>query len=365
MERSRAGAFGLSAVAVVAAVALGGCGNGAPPAAADPTASASPAAPAEQAAPTWPDPALTTVTTPKGVREPVGPVDVVLQPEVEWFAGEEGISLEEAAAELQDQQVFSAWAERAQAAAGDRYSALAWGDPEDDTVPPWVGYTGTELPDGLLALAEELPFPVELRGGAVLSDAERERVLSVGIDAFSADVGDRAFSGGGLDAPTGVLSIDYIPDGARKRADDATAALVVDAMVEALGRRAPLAVEFHSDDRDPETTNPATWFLPAGFVPDPAATSVEVLVDEEGCTTGQGAVDNTAPPQVEVTDAQVRIAVSTYIRKGAQGCPGHPLAPLVVELGQPLGDRTLVDVNGALGGGGTPFGGNEVVPAAG
>lgn len=365
MRRSRARAFWLAAVAAATAVALSGCGNGAPPAAADPTASASPSAPAEQAAPTWPDPALTTATVPKGVREPVEPTSDDNRFEREWLAGEEGISLEEAAVEMQDQMLFSTWAERVQAALGDRYSAIAWGDPDDDSVPPWVGYTGTELPDGLLALAEELPYPVELRGGAVLSDAERERVLSVGIDAFSADVGDRAVSGGGLDAPTGVLSIDYIPDGAKKRADDATAALVVDAMVEALGRSAPLTAEFHSDDRDPETTDPATWFLPAGFVPDPAATSVEVLVNEAGCTTGQGAAGNTAPPQVEVTDAQVRIAVSTYIRKGAQGCPGHPLAPLVVELGQPLGDRTLVDVNGALGGGGTPFGGNEVVPVAG
>lgn len=343
MGRSRAGVFGLAAVSL--AVALSGCGNGAPPATADPTATA---APSELAAPTWPDPALTTVTTPKGVREPVGPVDVVLQPEVERFAGEEGISLEEAAAELQDQQVFSAWAERARAVTGDRYSSLAWGDPNDDTVPPWVGFTGTEVPDGLLALAEELPFSIELRGGAVMSDREREVVQGAGLDAFEADVVPVQGWGGGLDAPTGRFDISYVPDGAAKRADDVTTAAVVAAAQAALGRQAPLAVEFSADDRDPETTEPAVWFLRSGAAPDPSATSVEVLVAEQGCTSGEGAGGNTADPVVEATAIEVRIAVATYIRKGSQSCPSHPLAPVTVELGQPLGDRTLIDVNGTI-----------------
>ena len=92
-------------------------------------------------------------------------------------------------------------------------------------------------------------------------------------------------------------------------------------------------------------TQPATWFLPLGFVLDPAATSVEVLVDEQGCTSGQGAQGNTAEPVVEVTGTEVRIAVATFDRRGAQTCPGHPLAPVVVDLGQPVRDRTLVDVH--------------------
>jgi len=368
VERSRAGAFGLAAVAVAAAVALSGCGNGAPPATADPTASASPSAPAEQAAPTWPDPALTTVTTPKGVREPVEPTSDDNRLEREWLAGEEGISLEEAAVEMQDSTLFSTWAERVQAALGDRCSAIAWGDPDDDSVPPWVGYTGTELPDGLLALAEELPFSVELRGGAVMSDRERETVQSAGLDAFEADVVPVQGWGGGLDAPTGRLEISYVPDGAAKRADDVTAAAVVAAAQAALGRQAPLTVEFSADDRDPQTTEPAVWFLPSGAAPDPSATSVEVLVAEQGCTSGEGAAGNTADPVVEETATEVRIAVSTFIRKGSQNCPSHPLAPVVVQLGQPLGDRTLVDVNGAIDDGFAPpesTWGDIQVPAAG
>lgn len=318
----------------------------------------------------WPVAELTVVTTPKGVRAPLGSLDLEQRPDLAWFVENEGLTVEEAAVESQDQETYMFWSERALALLGHRYSAHAWGDPEDDTEPPWVAFTGDEPPEGLLALAEELPFAIELRGGAVLSDAERERVLAAGIDAFSADVGERAFSSGGLDAPTGAYSIDYIPDGAKKRADDATAAAVVAATVKALGRDAPITVEFHPDDRDPMTTDPATWFLPEGFAPDPAATSVEVLVNEPSCTSGQGAEGNTAPPVVEVTSTEVRIAVSTYIRKGAQGCPGHPLAPLVVDLGQPLGDRTLVDVNGRVDDGPSGSDGSEMwsgvqVPAAG
>ncbi len=95
-------------------------------------------------------------------------------------------------------------------------------------------------------------------------------------------------------------------------------------------------------------TQPATWFLPAGFIIDPAATTVEVLVDEQGCTSGDGAAGNTAEPVVELTATEVRIAVTTFARRSAQTCPGHPLSPVAVELGQPVGDRTLVDVHGAV-----------------
>jgi hypothetical protein len=95
-------------------------------------------------------------------------------------------------------------------------------------------------------------------------------------------------------------------------------------------------------------TEPAPWFLPAGFTLDPAATRVEVLVDEQGCTSGEGAAGNTAEPVVELTATEVRIAVTTFARRGAQACPGHPLAPVAVDLGEAIGARTLVDVHGAV-----------------
>ncbi len=307
------------------------------------------------------------VTTPKGVRAPLGSLDLEQRPELAWYVENGGLTPEEAAVESMDQETYMFWSERAVALVGDRYSARAWGDPDDDSVLPWVAYTGEEPPEGLVALAEELPFSIELRGGAVMTDAERERVLQSGLDAFAADVGATSW-GGGLDAPTGHYAMSYVPDGATKRADDATAAAMIAATVEALGRDAPISAEFVADDRDPKTTEPAVWFLPGEFVPDPAATSITVLVYEQGCTSGQGAEGNTAPPQVEVTPTQVRITVATYIRKGSQFCPNHPTAPLVVDIGQPLGNRELVDVNGHIDDGageGVNLWGDVQVPAAG
>ena len=110
-------------------------------------------------------------------------------------------------------------------------------------------------------------------------------------------------------------------------------------------------------------TEPAPWFLPPGVAIDPAATSVEVLVDEQGCTSGEGAAGNTAEPVVEVTATEVRIAMATFARRGAQTCPGHPLAPVTVDLGQPVGDRTLVDVHGDIDDDVAPRG-DVVVPRA-
>jgi hypothetical protein len=366
VRRSTAGA--VAAAAALTAAVLAGCGGAtqpAPPGGAAPSSSPS-AAPGPTFA--WPDPSLVVVTTPRGERPPVTQDDIDRRPDLAWWVENEGLTYEEAAREAMDQEVFSPFAEQVPQVLGDRYSAIAYGDPEDDSVPPWVAYTGDAPPPAeLVALAEELPYAVELRGGAVMSDAERERVLQAGLDVFTEDVGSPNW-GGGLDAPTGHYEIDYVPDGAKKRADDATAAAMVAATVRALGRDAPITVVFRPDDTDPTTTTPAVWFLPSGSTPDPAATSVEVLVYEQGCTSGQGAAGNTAPPEVEVTSTQVRIAVSTYIRKGNQACPNHPTAPLVVGLGQPLGDRTLVDVHGHIDDGlgeGVNLWGDVQVPAAG
>ncbi len=349
--------MGLSAM-----LALAGCGNAQPPGAGaggEAPTSSSPS----PSAPLWPDPAQTLVTTPKGVRPPAEPVDVVAYPEIGWLAEEQGISLEQAAQESADSQAFGLWSERARALLGAQLSQVGWRDPDVPDGLPYVGYRG-ELPPGLVVLAEELPFAIELRGGAVLTDAEREVFQRAALDAFEADVAPRNW-GGGMDAPTGVLRIDYVAEEARKRADDTTRKLVLAAGLAALGRDAPVTAEFLTDDRDPETTEPATWFLPEGWVADPTATSVEVLVQAQGCTGGQGAVGRLAEPVVEVTPTEVRIATPLHILKGGQTCPGHPLAPLTVDLGQPLGDRTLVDVNGTLDDDITPPGGGVVVPSAG
>ena len=329
----------LLASVVLASAALGASACGQGPEAAPGGAGAAEPSPAPSHP--WPDPALTVVTVPQGTPSPIDEWDTFAASNIAENTGQDYERLLEV---IRHQDEVSVFFEQVRARYPEQFSSTAMASYEGG--PAWVALTG-EVPLDLVPLAEALAIPVELRGGAALTEAEQQAVLQAGLDAFRADVQPGDGWGGGLDAPTARFSIDYAPTGV-KRADDATAAAVVEAARAALGRDVAFTAEFSADDRDPTLTEPAVWFLPTGSTPDPAATSVEVLVDEQGCTSGEGAAGNTAEPVVELTGTEVRIAVSTYIRKGAQACPGHPLAPLVVELGEPLGSRTLVDAHGTI-----------------
>ncbi len=316
------------------AVVVAGCGEARAPGTAAP-------APVEQPAPAWPDPASTVVTTPTGTGTPA----------TEWerevslmIAEQEGQEPERTLELLQHQDDFSLFMEEVRRRFPDQFSTAAYATYEGG--PAWVAFTG-RVPAEAVPLAQALPIAVELRGDALLAEREHDAVTNAATKAFTADVRPAGGWSAGLDSPSARFTFGYVPGGA-KEPDDATTHAIVSAARAALGRDVPFTVEYQPDPRDPGETEPATWFLPAGFVPDPAATSVEVLVDEQGCTSGEGAESNTAEPVVEVTDDEVRIAVSTFVRRGPQTCPGHPLAPLVVDLGQPLGDRALVDVHGSI-----------------
>ncbi|TNM64560.1 hypothetical protein FHN55_13670 [Streptomyces sp. NP160] len=371
MGRSRARAVG-SAVVCAAALGTGlaGCAGAAQPGPAGGGASrSSSSSPSPRATFAWPDPALTIVTTPRGERPPLDLTWATPGSLQDQVAQEEGVSLEEGARIVQDQELMGVFTYDVQERFLEAFSTSHAGD-ETSQGRPWVAFTGT-VPPEVVAMAEQLPFPVELRGGALVSGHRNGVVIDAATTAFAEDLGLAELGlvlGGHFDATTGVVTIDYSTDLLTRRPDAGTEESVIAAAQGALGWEAPLSVHFQADDRDPKTTEPAVWFLPAGFVPDPSATSVTVLVYEQGCTSGQGADGNTAPPEVDVTPTQVRIAVSTYIRKGDQGCPNHPTAPLAVELGEPLGDRQLVDVNGRVDDGvgeGVDLWGDVQVPAAG
>ncbi len=114
-------------------------------------------------------------------------------------------------------------------------------------------------------------------------------------------------------------------------------------------------------------TQEAVWYLPEGYVPDPGSETVNILVYELDCTSGQGAAGNTTEPRVSLTSTTVVIEVRTYLRRGGN-CLGHPLAPVEVSLGEPLGTRELVDGNGTADDDSNPhesiFEGNQIPPAA-
>lgn len=363
VRRSRAGSVGLTAGAALAVgLALAGCG-GTP--LAQPAPDASSASPSSSAytdpGQLWPDAARTVVITPQGQRPPMPPPDEAQLQDLTTYAEQEGVPVEAVVREQEDVTAFHDWvAATIKPILGDRFSEAR---PEMEGGPAWIGFTG-DVPPELVAAAEAFYLPMELRGGALLTATEADRVRSVGTDAFAA-AAPRGFGwSGSLDTPTATFTYGGIPAEQWQGGDEVRAAVVA-AAAKALGRDAPFRVEVELDDRDPKTTEPAFWYLPAGWTADPSATSLEVVVDAPECASGVNPGERMAPPQVEVTDTQVRIAVSTYILKGPQTCPGHGTAPLVVDLGQPLGDRTLVDVNGSLRGDGAGPGGGLLTPPAG
>lgn len=86
------------------------------------------------------------------------------------------------------------------------------------------------------------------------------------------------------------------------------------------------------------------WTLdPAVPVPDGASTELRVLVEERACASGTELGDRLLGPQVVETDDAVRIAVAAIPLEGDQTCQGNPSTPIVITLGQPLGERIVLD----------------------
>jgi len=84
------------------------------------------------------------------------------------------------------------------------------------------------------------------------------------------------------------------------------------------------------------------WFLSSRNELPPESTEVEILVGEVGCASGEGAAGRMLPPRVQTSDQAITIWVETKPR-GDATCPSHPLAPLSVSIGAPLGNRVLRD----------------------
>jgi hypothetical protein len=86
---------------------------------------------------------------------------------------------------------------------------------------------------------------------------------------------------------------------------------------------------------------------PAVWVPDPARpvdsgnTTIAALVTRLGCN---GGITGTVyPPAVEITATEAIVTFTVEPNPGAHTCPSNDQVPFEVDLGQPLGDRALVD----------------------
>ncbi|MFP5309218.1 MAG: hypothetical protein ACLGIR_06520 [Actinomycetes bacterium] len=79
--------------------------------------------------------------------------------------------------------------------------------------------------------------------------------------------------------------------------------------------------------------------------PSPGDTALRLLVMERACASGQAADGRVRVDELTLTDDAVRLRVSVVPEGGDQSCPGNPWTPHEVDLGEPLGDRVVVDAN--------------------
>lgn len=90
-----------------------------------------------------------------------------------------------------------------------------------------------------------------------------------------------------------------------------------------------------------EPGDPATWRTDPDAPPDPRSTSITALVTRLGCASGE-----TGPvlrPGVLREVDRITITFTVEAIHGFQDCQGNPEVRYVVDLGEPLGDRELVD----------------------
>jgi hypothetical protein len=86
----------------------------------------------------------------------------------------------------------------------------------------------------------------------------------------------------------------------------------------------------------------ADVFLPDDDPGDPTRSVLDLLVVETECATGRTA-HGRVETVVETTSDEVRLVVGVRRLDGDQACPGNPPTPVTIELGEPLGDRRIVD----------------------
>lgn len=77
--------------------------------------------------------------------------------------------------------------------------------------------------------------------------------------------------------------------------------------------------------------------------PGPDATTVHVLANERACASAQAMGDRLNEPVVLADESLISITFSVVPLDGDQECPSNPSTAVEVDLGEPLGDRRLVD----------------------
>lgn len=110
-----------------------------------------------------------------------------------------------------------------------------------------------------------------------------------------------------------------------------------------LGEDCPL------EARLPEGLNRVRWELDPAFEVGPESTTLHLLASEWECASGQPMGDRFRAPHVVITGTEVRITMAADPPAGDQNCPSNPQETVEIDLGIPLGDRTVVDGLSVLG----------------
>jgi hypothetical protein len=97
----------------------------------------------------------------------------------------------------------------------------------------------------------------------------------------------------------------------------------------------------------------ATWEPANADSLGPATTEIDILVMERSCASGRPAAGRIAPPDIELRDDAVVVTIKVIPAPGIQDCPGNPPTPFTIKIGEPLGERVLLD--GGTGPPTTPF----------
>ncbi len=87
----------------------------------------------------------------------------------------------------------------------------------------------------------------------------------------------------------------------------------------------------------------ATWILDPDVEPHPDTTVLEILINEQDCASGEPPTGRDIVPVVATTMDTITITVLVEPVAGDAACPSNPWHRVTVELGEPLGERTLLD----------------------
>lgn len=98
----------------------------------------------------------------------------------------------------------------------------------------------------------------------------------------------------------------------------------------------PAAISQRESDRvDP-------WWLKS--VPGPDDRTLDLLVEEQDCASGQSA-DGLIASDVRYEEDAITVWVNVRERTEDRSCPGNPDTPYTIRLREPLGERKILDGN--------------------